>query len=60
MKKLLLVTLCALIPFLAIESTAQDDVNKYLAGAVPIKNGIIVFEKNIKSQEKAKLRFSVN
>lgn len=54
MKKLLLVTLCALIPFLAIESTAQDDVNKYLAGAVPIKNGIIVFEKEYKVPGKSK------
>lgn len=54
MRKLLLVTLCALIPFGIISATAHDNANKYLTGAVPMKNGIIVFEKEYKVPGKNK------
>lgn len=44
MKKILFV-LMALLPLCAMAGKKQEDVSKYLAGAVPIKNGIVVFQK---------------
>lgn len=49
MKNALFITLCALLPLFAVNIVAQtDNLSKYLQGAVPVKNGIIVFEKEYK------------
>lgn len=54
MKKLLFVILCTLLPVFTINTTAQNDISKYLTGAVPTKNGIVFFEKEYKVPGKNK------
>ena len=48
-----------LLGLLAFAVTAQgrdgDDDKKYLAGAVPMKNGIVIFDKTYKVSDKSKL-----
>ena len=64
MKKSLLLLLLALLPILAVGQRAKNNSNvdkKYLAGAVPVVNGFVQFEKTfyVKDKKRAEIMDSL-